>query len=79
MVVSVVVGLRKISISNLGVFLMIDVDEEVDSVVGFQRGVELQAVVHGATVLCYGVKIGAGGVVDYEDVVHISRIKCYVF
>ena len=48
-------------------------------VVGFQRGVELQAVVYGASVLCYGVKIGAEGVIDYEDVVHVSCIKCYVF
>ena len=53
--------------------------KEVDSVIGFQRGVELQAVVYGASVLCYGVETGAGGVVDYEDVVHGSRIKGYVF
>ena len=42
-------------------------------------GLNLQAVMYGVSVLCYGVKIGAGGVVDYEDVVHVSRIKCYVF
>ena len=36
-------------------------------------------MVYGPNVLCYGVKIGTGGVVDYEDVVHILRINFMCF
>ena len=34
---------------------------------------------HGARVLCYGIKIGVGGIINYEDVVHVSRTEGYVF
>ena len=34
---------------------------------------------YGVGVLCNGVKVGAGGIVNYEDVIHTSRIEGYVF
>ena len=30
---------------------------------------------YGARVLCYAIKVGAGGIIDNEDVVHVSRVK----
>jgi hypothetical protein len=30
-------------------------------------------------VLCYEVRVGAGGIVNYEDVIHVSSVKVYVF
>jgi hypothetical protein len=35
--------------------------------------------VYGTSVLCYSVKTSVGSIVDYEYVVHVSRIKGYVF
>jgi hypothetical protein len=79
MVVLVVVGLRKMSISRWASFLMIDRSKNLiwplDSSVGFscrQRCMEFG-------VLCYSVRIGVGGVLDYENVIHILRIEGYVF
>ena len=34
---------------------------------------------HGVRVLCYGVSVGAGGIINYEDVIHASCVKGYVF
>jgi len=31
--------------------------------------------VYGVRVLCYGVRVGAGGIINYEDVIHVSCVK----
>jgi len=35
--------------------------------------------VYGVRVLCYGVRVGAGGIINYEDVIQLSCLKDYVF
>jgi len=34
---------------------------------------------HGVSVLYHGVRVGVGGVINYEGVIHVSCIECYVF
>ena len=36
-------------------------------------------MVYGVRVLCSDIRVGAGGIVNYEDVIHISCVKGYVF
>ena len=34
---------------------------------------------YGVRVLCYGVRVGGGGIINYEDVIHLSCVKACVF
>ena len=33
---------------------------------------------YGVRVLCYGVRVGAGGIVKYKDAIHVSCVEGYV-
>jgi hypothetical protein len=35
--------------------------------------------VYGVRVLCYVVKFGAGDIINYDEVIHVSCVKGYVF
>ena len=70
--VLVVVGLRKMLISSWDVFLMIDKSRKLIWSLASSVGLSCR-------LQCYGVRVGAGGIVNYEDVMHVSCLEGYVF
>jgi len=65
-VVSVVVGLRKMSISSLEAFQMIDKSRKLTWSLASSVGLSCRLRCMELRVLCCGVRVGAGGIVNYH-------------